>query len=76
MLLLGFYRHVAASLKALMKDVQANGEVDEDELDDAVCIMCYVRALVLILLLNSFSKLKKTRIGYTQKSKNQTKRAR
>ena len=30
------FRHVAASLKSLMKGVQTSGEVDEDELDDAV----------------------------------------
>ena len=34
----GWYlpRHVAAFLKSLMKEVQTSGEVDEDELDDAV----------------------------------------
>jgi hypothetical protein len=30
-------RHVATSLKSLMKGVQTSGDVDEDELDDAVC---------------------------------------
>lgn len=29
-------RHVAASLKSLMKGVQQSGEVDEEELDEAV----------------------------------------
>ena len=29
-------RHVATSLKSLMKGVQTSGEVDEEELDDAV----------------------------------------
>jgi len=29
-------RHVSNALRALMKGVQANGEVDEDELDDVV----------------------------------------
>jgi len=30
-------RHVATSLKSLMKGVQTGEEVDEDELHDAVC---------------------------------------
>lgn len=29
-------RHVAAALKSLMKGVQSNGEVDEDDLEDMV----------------------------------------
>lgn len=30
------FRHVSNALRALMKGVQANGEVDEDDLDDVV----------------------------------------
>jgi hypothetical protein len=30
------FRHVAKALKALMKGVQANEDVDEDELEDMV----------------------------------------
>lgn len=34
--ILGGFSHVAKALKALMKGVQANEEVDEDELEDMV----------------------------------------
>lgn len=32
--------HVSTTLRALMKGVQANGELDEADLDDAVCRSC------------------------------------
>jgi len=36
MLHLAGYRHVSTALKSLMKGVQANGEFEEDELEDIV----------------------------------------
>lgn len=39
-LLTDYSSHVSTTLRALMKGVQANGELDEADLDDAVCHAC------------------------------------